>query len=241
MKRFLCMVIALVLCLSASAMAEPTLSKTTLDLIKFDVTAENLPEGAELYLFPVNEPTVGEMLPDYQERIDICQIEIDKLADSDTIDHYFGNILDIDGNVVTLEELLELLETEELHVFEFCPAIAGGYQEVYGNVTATMLFSTPYEEGEKVIVLIGVVTLLEDEEQTAEQTEQNVEQTVQWYAFEGIGLEAIEGQEETEGRVQVVLPPEIVEAIQNDIALLAVVSKDEISTEGISMDGISVQ
>lgn len=239
MKRIFCIVIALVLCLSASAMAAPTLSKTTLDLIKFDVTAENLPEGAELYLFPVNAPTVGEMLPDYQERIDICQIEIDKLKDSDTIDHYFGNILDIEGNVVTLEELLELLETEELHVFEFCPAIAGGYQEVYGNVTATMLFSTPYEEGEKVIVLIGIVTRLEDEEQTeqtAEQTEQNVEQTVQWYAFEGIGLEAIEGQEETEGRVQVVLPPEIVEAIQDDIALLAVVSKGEISVEEISVE-----
>ncbi|MDO5378772.1 MAG: hypothetical protein Q4G52_10605 [Clostridia bacterium] len=211
MKRVVCIALALMLCLSAAAVAESVPSKTTVDLTKFEVTAEYLPQDANLFLHPVNEPTVGDALAEYEEHLAICQAEIEKLSASESIETYFGQVKDIDGQIVSLKELLE---TEELNVFEFCPAVAGGYQAAYGKVTATMLFSTPYEKDEKVVLMIGLVTV------NADGT-----QTVEWYAFEGIGLGAVEGQEETEGRIRVELSAEIVEAIQNGTALLAMVSK----------------
>lgn len=210
MKRIACIVIALLLCLSAVATAESVPSRTTTDLTRFEVTAENLPEDAGFVLMPVNEQTVGEQLEDYQERLDICQIEIEKLAASESVEAYFGEVTDAEGNPVVLSEMLA---SEQLNVFEFFPLIAESFVEEYGMVTATMLLSTPYEEGEVVAVLIGLVTLNEDETQS-----------VAWQVFEGVGLAPEEGQEETVGRIQVELPPETVTAIQEGIVLMAVVS-----------------
>lgn len=214
MKKLVCFVLTFMLCLSTAAMAESVPSKTTSDLTRFDVVAENQPNDPGIYLLPVNEVTVGEQLPDYQERIDICQVEIEKLSGSETVESYFADVTDSDGNTVDLKALLGVDEDAVLNVFEFCPAIAGGFQEDCGKVTATLLFSTPYEKDEQVIVLIGIVTILEDGTQT-----------VAWQVFEGIGLGAVEGQEETYGSIQVELTPEIVAAIQNELALLAVVSE----------------
>ena len=214
MKKLVCFVLGLTLCLSASAMAESLPSKTTSDLTRFEVVAENQPNDPDIYLLPVNEVTVGVQLPDYQERIDVCQVEIEKLAASENAESYFAGATDSEGNPVNLRELLGVEEDVVLNVFEFCPAIAGGFQEDCGKVTATLLFSTPYEKDEKVLVLIGIVTILEDGTQN-----------VAWQVFEGIGLGAVEGQEETYGSIQVELTPEIVAAIQNELALLAVVSE----------------
>lgn len=214
MKKLVCFVLAFMLCLSTAAMAESVPSKTTFDLTRFDVIAENQPNDPGIFLLPVNEVTVGEQLPDYQERIDICQVEIEKLAAAKDVESYFAGAADSAGNPVNLRELLDAEEDAVLNVFEFCPAIAGGFKEDCGRVTATLLFSTPYEKDEKVIVLIGIATILEDDTQT-----------VAWQAFEGVGLGAVEGQEETYGSIRVELTPEIVAAIQNEIALLAVVSK----------------
>lgn len=211
MKRIVCVVFALLVLLSAAAVAESVPSKTTLDLTKFEVTAENLPQDASFFLMPVNAPTMDEALPEYQEHIEICEKEVGKLAASESVEAYFGEVKGADGETVSLKEMLG---AEELNVFEFCPAIAGGYQEAYGKVTATMLFSTPYEKDEKVVLMIGLVTV------NADGT-----QTVEWYAFEGTGLGALEGQEEAKGGVRVELSAQIVEAIQNGTALLAVVSK----------------
>lgn len=215
MKKLICLILALALCLATAAMAESVPSKTTSGLTRFEVTAENQPGDENLYLLPVNEVTVGETLLDYQKRIDICQVEIEKLAASESVEAYFKNVADSEGNPVDLRVLLGLeTDADLLNVFEFCPAIAGGFQEDCGKVSARMLFSTPYEKDEKVIVLIGIVTIHEDETQT-----------VAWQAFEGIGQGAVEGQEETYGSVLVELTPEIVKAIQNETALLAVVSR----------------
>lgn len=214
MKKLVCLVLALMMCTSAAALAESMPSKTVADLTRFEVVAENQPDDENIYLLPVNEVTVGETLPEYQARIDICEKEIEKLAVSETIESYFGEVTDAERSVVDMRALLGAGEDETLNVFEFCPAIAGGFQEDCGKVTATMLFSTPYEEGEKVLVLIGLVTVLEDGTQE-----------VAWRAFEGVGLGAIEDEEETYGSIQVELTPEIVAAIQEGTALLAVVSK----------------
>lgn len=218
MKKIACLVLALALCFTTVALAESVAesvpSKSVSDLTRFEVIAENQPNDPGIYLLPVNEVTVGEALPDYQERIDIYQVEIETLAAAESIESYFANATDAEGNPVDLRAMLGLDADAVLNVFEFCPVIAGGFQEDCGKVTATMLFSTPYEQDEKVIVMIGIVTIHEDETQT-----------VAWQAFEGVGLGAVEAQEETHSAIRVELSPEIVKAIQEEIALLAVISK----------------
>ena len=124
-----------------------------------------------------------------------------KLAASDSIEAYFG------ANV----DLKALVAANQMNVFEFKPIIAGNYDVAYGKVTAKMLFSTPYEAGEKVAVMIGLVN---------ENADGTI--TVDWNAFEGVGIAA--DQIEAAGSIQVELDAETVLAIQNGIALLAVVS-----------------
>lgn len=214
MKKILALVLTFALSISAAAVAQAAPSKTISDLTRFEVTAENQPGDPNIFLLPLNEAAVGEKMPEYQKHMDICQAEIEKLAGSESVERYFGNVTDSEAEPADLRALLGADENAALNVFEFCPAIAGGFREECGKVTASMLFSTPYEEGEKVLVLIGIVTVLEDGAYR-----------VDWQAFEGIGQKAVEKQEETYGCVRVELTPEIVLAIQDGIALLAVVSK----------------
>ncbi len=213
MKKLICLVLVVTLCMmTMGALAESTPSKTTGDLTHFTVTAENQPDNSQYYLLPVNEATMGERISEYQERIDIAQIEIDKLlATSETVEAYFGEVADEEGDVVVLKEQLETKEA--LNVFEFCPVIAGGFNDDYGVVTAKMLFSTPYEEGERVLVLVGFVTLNEDGTQT-----------VNWREFEGVGIGTEGAGDEVIGRIQVEFDIQTVLAIQEGIALLAIIS-----------------
>lgn len=213
LKKLTALVLALALSVSYSAMAQAVPSKTIADLTRFEVTAENQPGDPDIFFLPLNE-AAGEELPEYQKHLDICQMEIEKLAASESIERYFAKVTDSAAEPVDLRALLGIEKNAALNVFEFCPAIAGGFQEECGKVTVSMLFSTPYEEGEKVLVLIGIVTELEDGTYS-----------VDWQAFEGIGQEALEEREETCGCVRVELTPEIVLAIQDGIALLAVVSR----------------
>ena len=67
-------------------------------------------------------------------------------------------------------------------------------------MTVNMQFATAYEEGQKVLVLIGLIS----------------EESIAWKAFDG---------ESVNGGVQVELPEEIIMQIQNGKALMAVVSK----------------
>lgn len=229
------MILVLLMSVSAVAMAESVPSKTVLAMTQFEVVAENQPDDANIFLLPVNEATVGEALPQYQEYIDACTLEIEKMAASENVESYFGEVVDAEGNVVDLRALLEVEDDVALDVFEFCPAIAGGFQEECGKVTAKLLFSTPYEKDEKVLVLIGVVTKLDETaEPTAEPTEvpeteidvlADETQSVKWHVFEGVGMDMVEDQEETYGSIQVELTQEIVNSIQNEMALMAVVSK----------------
>lgn len=197
MKKFACMLLALLLCLtSVAALAEYTPSKKAADLTKVEVTAENLPADSGFFIRIVNEDET-----EYQKQLSICEAEVAKLAASDSVETYFG------ANV----DLKALVAANQMNVFEFKPIIAGGYDAAYGKVTAKMLFSTPYEAGEKVAVMIGLVN---------ENADGTI--TVDWNAFEGVGIAA--DQVEAAGSIQVELDAETVLAIQNGIALLAVVS-----------------
>ena len=198
MKKFTCLMLSLLLCLaSVAAFAESIPSKTAADLTSFDVTAESLPANSGFFL-----RTVKDDETDYQKQLDICKDEIAKLAAAETVEAYFGD-----------ETLKEKVGVDKLNVFEFAPVIAGGYDKSYGKVTAKMLFSTPYEKDEKVVVMIGMVS-------------ENTDGTyaVEWTAYEGKGIEADANQVENLGRIEVEFDPVIVAAIQDGTALLAIVS-----------------
>ena len=124
-----------------------------------------------------------------------------KLAAAESVEAYFGEELD----------LKSIVGADELNVFEYVPIIAGGYDIAYGTVTTKIWLATPYEVDEKVAVMIGMVT------ENADGTN-----TVSWKAFEGVGI-APESEEAVAG-IQTELDPETVLAIQEGVALLAIVS-----------------
>lgn len=199
MKKIVSILVALILCLSAVAFAESVPSKTTSDLVQFEIVADNLPADSGFFI-----QTVVESDETSQQSVEICKNEIAKLAQSENVAAYFGEVKNAAGETVDMKELLG---SDTLNVYEFCTLSAGLYEESYGNVSVNMLFSTPYEKDEKVVVLIGLVS--ENSDGT---------QSIEWIAYEGVGTG-------DQGGVQVELDSEIILAIQNGTALMAIVSK----------------
>lgn len=200
MKKMVCLVLASLLCLNAAALAEYVPSKTTGDFIQIEATGENLPEDAGLEIRAVLQDE-----EEYQDLLTISQSEIEKLA-ATTVAEYFAEAKDVEEKPV---DLAEMLGTEELKVYEFCPIIVNGYAEEYGALTVTLYFSTPYEVGQKVVVMIGLVN----------EVAQNMH-TVEWTAYEGVGVNGELGV-----GIEVEVTPEVLLAIQDGMALLAVVSE----------------
>ena len=205
MKKIACIVLTL-LCLSAVAMAESVPSRTTTDLTTVTVTAENMPADATFAIIPITQVDPEEMTPEMQVLVDACNTEISKLNEGGSVVDYFGEVTNADGEVVSLTEMLD---AETINVYEFFPVTVVNFNVAYGEATATMVFSTPYEEGQIVAVLIGIVT--EGPDGT---------QSVAWQVFEGVCTSAEEGS-----GVRVTFTPEILEQIQNGTALMAVVSR----------------
>ena len=205
MRKTLALVLALMLCMSATAMAEFVPSKTTGSMTNFTATAENLPEGASFTLGTLL--LEGELTPEQEKLLASCESQLAALSKSESVAAYFGAVVNANGEPVSLSDLLG---TSELKVYEFCPIVADSFDLSYGNVTAQLLFSTPYEAGEEVAVLVGIIA--EDE-------------TVAWTAFDGVVKEAVEQDDASYGCIEVVFTPEIIAAIQENPAILAVVSK----------------
>lgn len=213
MKKIVCLTLALLLCLSAVALAEEVVpSKNTSDMVVVEVDPAlntNVPADSGFVVIPVLEEDEAQAA-EYADNIALCREEIVKLmesaaggTDASGVEAYFGEVRDSEGNVVVLSEALS---APALNVFEFMPLVAANYDEAYGNVTLTFQFKTPYAQDEPVLVMIGL--------RNAETGE------MEWTVFEGIGV----GEE---GAVQVEFTPEILKAIQEDNALLAVVSAAE--------------
>ncbi len=222
MKKLFCLMIALMLCLtSVVVLAQETAvgdetsleaapSKTAEDMTHIEVEVENTEDDASGFFIR----DVQETEEEYQNRLDACAVEIEKMAAAESFEEYFADATDFSGNAVDLDEALEVTETEELKVYECLPVIAGGYKEEFGKVHVKMLFPTPYEVGQKVMVMIGFVTINEDGTQT-----------VQWIAYEGYGIESTVDDVTLQGCIETTLDPEIVEAIETGLALVAIVSK----------------
>ena len=198
MKKFVCLILALIMTIATMALAESTPSKTTGDLTQIEVSVENIPADSGFFMKPVVEAD-----PVYQEKVEICQNEIVKLAESEKVEEYFSVVVDTQGNAVSLNEVLG---TETLNVYEFCPVVAEQFEENYGAVKATLRFATPYEKGEKVVVLIGLV-----------DTEAVEDTPIVWTAFDGDVVE--------QGCVEAEFDAATVLAIQEGNALMAIASR----------------
>ena len=211
MKKTVCAILAL-LCLPAFALAESGPSINTADMVTVTVETTlnpSLPENSELTIILVQneDETLAEQ---YSEHIELCQTEIAKLSESirqyaadegtSGVEAYFGEVKDAEGNTVVLSELFS---TQTLIVNEFMPVVVQNYDRTYGAVTTTFQFKTPYAKDETVVILIGILDPVTGE--------------IVWTAFEGDGV----GED---GAVQVEFTADIMEMIQNNITLLAVVS-----------------
>ena len=187
------------------AMSEAPASKSRENMTEFTVKAENMSSDS-CVIRPVLEADENE----YKELLDTCKAEVEALSASESFDKYFGTVNNKDGEEVDLKKLLGV---DNLNVFEFFPVIASGIEEGCGNVEVEMLFATPYEKDEKVVVMVGIVT--ENEDGT---------HSVEWTAFDGVGVESESENVESKGCIKVELNEEMALKIQENTALLAVVS-----------------
>lgn len=130
--------------------------------------------------------------------------EVEKLAAAESPVAYFATVKDKDGKEVSLTEMLG---AEDVKVNELQPITIADYKKESGDLTVTLTFATAYAKDEAVVIMIGFVT----------------ENGVEWIALEGIGTDST--AVEQAGGISVTIPAEIAERIQNEVALVAVVSK----------------
>lgn len=214
MKKMVCVLFAL-MCLPVFVLAESTPSITATDMVTVTLESAlnpNLPADSGLVVLPVQQED-AELAEQYIEHTELCQEEMAKLsgnmnqsgAEDATagVEAYFGEIKDAEGNTVVISELLS---AQSLRVNEFMPLVVENYDRSYGAVTMTFQFKTPYAKDEAVVILIGIQDPVTGE--------------IVWTAFEGIGV----GED---GAVQVEFAESMMEMIQNNISLLAVVSGAE--------------
>lgn len=208
MKKILALVLALVLSLSLCSALAASSSNTE------NYTTVTTDDNAGLSIFAVNEATLpADQLANFQVAIDQCANELPKLAEQG-VDAYFGAFIDKDGNTINA---YEALETEALNCNEFCPIVAVCNDGIdTETVTVTLRFLTPYEVGQKVIVALGIIKGVDEENNITE---------IEWTSYIGTGIEPEADQPETEGRISVELDAAIIEAIAENAALVAVISK----------------
>lgn len=192
MKKLICLVLALMLCMGAvAAMAAP--SPTTDDM---NETTANKPKTSTLVV-----KTIDLNSAEYKALVEKCLAELEKLENSESVAVYFGEVIDSEGNKVPFAELFG---EDALTVCEMMPIVVENYDESLGDVKITLQFATPFEKGEEVVVLIGLI-----DGQTGE---------VEWYALKGVGTGV-------NGAVEVVVTSKMMVAIQNGQALIAVLKK----------------
>ncbi|MCI6375624.1 MAG: hypothetical protein MR821_10060 [Clostridiales bacterium] len=192
MKKLICLVLAALLCVGAvAAMAAP--SPTTDDM---NETTTNKPKTSTLVV-----KTIDLNSAEYKALVEKCLAELEKLENSESAAVYFGEVIDSEGNKVPFAELFG---EDALTVCEMMPIVVENYDESLGDVKITLQFATPFEKGEEVVVLIGLI-----DGQTGE---------VEWYALKGVGTGV-------NGAVEVVVTSKMMVAIQNGQALIAVLKK----------------
>jgi len=131
------------------------------------------------------------------EHRNLAYAEIQKFINTNSIEKYFGKN----------DEIGAIVDTANMNIFEYSPLKVVGYKPEYGKVTAVMNFATPYEAGEKVAVMIGLP---------------DAQNNITWNVLEGVGVAS--ESVEVEGSIQVEFEPELMVAMQECNALVAIIS-----------------
>lgn len=166
MKKIIAIALTLVLlCGAVTVLADSELvtpSKTTGDLISFEVTVEHPVDGKAVALIPITE----DMAADYQANLDAADKQLEKAQAAGTLEAYFG--ADVAGKIAGI-----LGADAEISMDELLAVIAQGYEDGMGNAAVTAQVATPYEKDEKAAVMIGIVK----------------DDVVTWNVYEAVGLE----------------------------------------------------
>ena len=189
MKKIVAIALTLMmLCGAVTVFADSDLttpSKTTGDLTSFEATVQN----------PVAGKTVALEVATDEATQQTAEEELEKAQAAGSVEKYFGK--------ETAEAIAEILgDNAEVSLDEFMPIVLNDYEEGMGDVVLSVKLATPYQEGEKVAVLIGII-------------ENNVVAT--WKAFEGIG--------QADGQVQFTMDAETAKAVAAGNAVFASCSK----------------
>ena len=166
MKKIIAIALTLVLlCGAVTVLADSELvtpSKTTGDLISFEVTVEHPVDGKAVTLLPITE----DMAADYQANLDAADKQLEKAQAAGTLEAYFG--ADVAGKIAGI-----LGADAEISMDELLAVVAQGYEDGMGNAAVTAQVATPYEKDEKAAVMIGIVK----------------DDVVTWNVYEAVGLE----------------------------------------------------
>ncbi len=133
---------------------------------------------------------------DEGDKVEWANAELAKLKEAGDVGAYFG----------LADEIAAILGEGEYKVYEFAAVVAGNYDESMGEITANFPFATPYEKDTKVAVLLGFAA-----------KDENGEAKMEWKPIEGGALE--------DGSIEFKVDPETITRVQEESALLAVVSK----------------
>ena len=115
------------------------------------------------------------------------------------------------------------IEVDSLFLSEFTDVNAGGWDPlVYTEdmVKANFMFVTPYYPGQEVIIIIGMVTSFG--EINIEDPTAPVEHVIEWTCYKGEPVDVTQNPDALNGSVDVMLPFDVVLAIQEGLSLIAV-------------------
>lgn len=155
MKKMICVLIALILCLSSTALADFVPSPTTGDMTRFEVEVENSAEDTSGFFV---EPLVAEKMTDeefehYTQRFDVCQFEIDRLmnfvntfSDAPLGDAPLGNAVSVgtaDGNTLVGNGLVRKSVDIEGISIDAINAYFGEVKDAEGNVISLLEYLAP--------------------------------------------------------------------------------------------------
>ena len=195
MKKLITLALAMLLCVGAVATAEPSKSTADMTQVTEVKTETGVAVANDFVIAPVTNNDVTA------EQIAQCDEVIAELSAAASVTEYFGDLQDDAGAAIDLKAVLG---TETPVVNEVMPLVVENYDASYGKMTATFTFSTPYQKNEPVVVVIRVV-----DPKTGKVTQ---------VALMGKGTGV-------DGGIEVEFPAEVMEAIQNGNATMAVVSK----------------
>lgn len=194
MKKRICLVLGILLCVAPAAFAMAAPSKTTSDLT-----------GSGSVTTAAGDAVPGdiaiEITAHKTEQQANCEKLIDEIASADALEEVFGELQDEAGRSL---DLAEILGTDKPVVNEVVPLVVTNYSPDFGRLKASFTFSTPYEKGQTVVVVIRVVDLKTG--------------AVKQFVLKGVGNGVNDG-------IEVVFPSEVLEAVQDGTATMSVISK----------------